>query len=135
MWLLVGLLVLVQFEPVCLAVDVVFCPFLVHLEDMLLPFRVGAGDAESNVGNGLHVGVGNALSDGFHEHPSFCLVIPLLCQLGLLLKLSEKEVSGAVILISPIFCSWTSSIAGSQNCCQIIPINSFQSRNQYQGPC
>ncbi len=82
------------FESVCPLIDVLLCALLVHYEDALLPFLVGARDPETDVGDGSGIIVGNALLNYLDEDTLFRLVIESVCQLGLPLHLSEEEIGG-----------------------------------------
>ncbi len=77
-----------------LSIDAVFGSFLVHGEDPRLPFRVGAWDTESDVGDDSRVVAGNALSDHLYKYSSLTLVVESSCQFGFLFHLSEEEVGG-----------------------------------------
>ncbi len=78
-----------------LGVDAILGMFLVHCDDVRLPFGVGARDAEPNVGDGAGVVAGNSLPYRFYQHPSVALVVQSIGQFGLTFHLSEEEVGGS----------------------------------------
>ncbi len=86
--------VLSLFKTMGLGVDVVLGPFFIHRDDVLLPFGIGVGNSESDVHNDLRIGSGYPLADCLDQHSSFRLIIPLSCQFGLSLHLSEEEIGG-----------------------------------------
>ncbi len=83
-------IVLLLFEAMHLGVDVFLCSFLVHLDDAVLPFRVGGRDPEADVGDDSGVVSGNPFSYGLYEDSSFALVIKASCQFGLPFHLLEE---------------------------------------------
>ncbi len=89
------------FESMRLQVDIFLGAFLIHGEDTLLPFRVGAWDPKTNVCNDFGVVSGNPFADGLNKDASFGLVVKLSCQFGFSFHSSEEEVGGACHLDFP----------------------------------
>lgn len=78
-----------------LVVDIVLLAFFVHLDDALFPLPIGAGSAESDVGNGAGIGSGNALPYGLDQDASLSLIVVMSSQLGILFDLLEEEIGRA----------------------------------------
>ncbi len=80
-------------HPVRLVIDHLLLALLVHGKDPVLPFRVGAQDANTDVRG---IPWGYPLSYGTHQDVSFRLVISSVGQLGFPLQLPEVNMCGVI---------------------------------------
>ncbi len=87
-------LVVACLDPVRLIVGVVALSFLVHDEELLLPFIVGLGNSDADIGNDPCVAVGDSSSDGSENQASWSHIIVSPSQLRLSFQLLEIDDGG-----------------------------------------